>query len=156
MMTDTASIDSPVGKIGIQCTAKHILAIRFLAATSPDTIPTLPFAKEICQQLTLYFQNPQHTFQMPLHLTGTILQQRIWQFLMGIPSGATMTYGEVATELGTHPRVIGQACRANPILIIVPCHRVLAVQGLGGYCGVTKGEGLARKRYLLQHETKHG
>lgn len=152
MATSTASIITPVGEIGIQCTETQLLSACFLPTTGRNIAPESPFAKAVCQQLKHYFADPKHKFQVPLHLAGTALQQSIWQFLISIPSGVTMTYGEVAAKLGTHPRVIGQACRANPVLIIVPCHRVLAVQGLGGYCGSTKEEGLNRKRYLLQHE----
>ena len=153
MSTNTATITSPIGKIGIQCNAKQLLTVCFLADNSDTVATQLALAKKVCQQLKRYFKDPQYQFQLPLHLVGTDLQQTIWQFLNTIPSGKTMTYGEVATQLGTHPRVMGQACRANPIPIIVPCHRVIAADGgLGGYCGATRGEGLARKRYLLQHE----
>jgi len=119
MTANTASINSPVGKIGIQCSAKQLLAIRFLADGSDSISPQSPLAKKVCQQLRLYFQDPQHKFQILLHLAGTDLQQRIWQYLLNIPSGETMTYGAVAAKVGTHPRIIGQACKANPIPVIV-------------------------------------
>ncbi|MGK0673659.1 MAG: methylated-DNA--[protein]-cysteine S-methyltransferase [Halothiobacillaceae bacterium] len=82
---------------------------------------------------------------------GTPFQQRVWRALAEIPLGQTRTYGELATRLGTSPRAVGGALRANPIPIIIPCHRILAAQGLGGYAGASE-EGRRRKAWLLAHE----
>jgi methylated-DNA-[protein]-cysteine S-methyltransferase len=83
---------------------------------------------------------------------GTPFQCRVWQALRDIPPGTTRTYGELARDLGTSPRAIGGACRANPCLIAVPCHRVVARDGLGGFAGERGGKRLAVKRWLLRHE----
>lgn len=87
----------------------------------------------------------------PLAPAGTPFQQRVWRALADIPPGQTRTYGELATQLGTAPRAVGGALRANPIPIIIPCHRILAAQGLGGYAGASE-EGRRRKAWLLAHE----
>jgi methylated-DNA-[protein]-cysteine S-methyltransferase len=76
----------------------------------------------------------------------------IWALLRAIPVGQTRTYGEVARELGSAARAVGQACRANPCPIVVPCHRVVGRHGLGGFAGDHQGSRLAIKRWLLHHE----
>ncbi len=88
----------------------------------------------------------------PLHLAGTPFQQRVWALLRRIPPGVTRTYGELARQLGTAPRAVGAACRTNPIPLFVPCHRVVAASGAGGYFGRTAGRWLEIKRWLLARE----
>lgn len=83
---------------------------------------------------------------------GTAFQRRVWQALTAIPPGQVRTYGELARALGSSPRAVGNAARANPWPLVVPCHRLVASQGLGGYGGQTRGQGLAIKRWLLAHE----
>jgi len=82
---------------------------------------------------------------------GTDFQQRVWSELTHIPWGECMTYAELAKRLGTAPRAVGGALRANPIPILIPCHRVVAASGLGGYAGASE-LGQVRKRWLLRHE----
>ncbi|EGO94805.1 methylated-DNA--[protein]-cysteine S-methyltransferase, partial [Acidiphilium sp. PM] len=84
---------------------------------------------------------------------GTEYQRRVWAYLRTIPRGETRTYGEVARDVGGSARAVGGANRANPIPILIPCHRVRAADGLGGYCGSSEeGWGLAMKRRLLALE----
>lgn len=83
--------------------------------------------------------------------TGTAFQHRVWEYLSRIPAGHTQTYQTIADKLGTWPRPIGQACRVNPFPLIIPCHRVVAKTGLGGYMGPNES-GLAIKRQLLALE----
>jgi methylated-DNA-[protein]-cysteine S-methyltransferase len=100
-------------------------------------------------QLTEYFLGERTHFEMPTALNGTPLQERVWDLLVEIPYGETVTYGELATTLGdAGPWEVGQAVGRNPISIVVPCHRVVGKDGrLTGYAG-----GLTRKRLLLQRE----
>lgn len=88
----------------------------------------------------------------PLALRGTSFQQRVWASLRAIPRGQTRTYGEIARELGTSARAVGGACRANPALILVPCHRVVASGGAGGFAGHTEGFWPQVKRRWLAAE----
>lgn len=104
--------------------------------------------------LEVFFQHSSHT-PLSLDLHGTPFQQRVWQALCTIPWGETLSYGELARRLGSSPRAVAGACRANPVPLLVPCHRVTAKQGLGGYMGQSSGEGLAIKQWLLRHE-RHG
>ncbi|MEO5371318.1 MAG: methylated-DNA--[protein]-cysteine S-methyltransferase [Magnetococcus sp. DMHC-1] len=89
---------------------------------------------------------------LPLQPAGTSFQKRVWKTLLEIPQGEVRTYGQVADLLGTAPRAIGQAVGANPIPVLIPCHRVVAAQGLGGYSGVG---GVNSKQLLLQFEKCH-
>jgi methylated-DNA-[protein]-cysteine S-methyltransferase len=110
-------------------------------------------ARQIVVQIKRYFCNPRLLLELPIQVCGTPLQQKIWQSIRRIPCGKTITYGELARKIGTSPRVVGNACRCNPIPVIIPCHRVVAAAGLGGYYGNTV-EGLRIKRWLLDHESK--
>ena len=102
-------------------------------------------------QLEAYLDGDLRTFDLPLAARGSAYRQRVWAALCAIPYGETRTYGEVAAVAGGVARSVGGANGANPIPIIVPCHRVVAACGLGGFSG---GEGLETKRLLLQLERR--
>lgn len=114
---------------------------------SPNAILTT-----IHQQLQAYLTQPQYPLQLPIAPTGTAFQQRVWQALQMIPPGETRTYQQLAQQLNTSPRAIGGACRCNPIPIIIPCHRVVAKNGIGGFNGQQQGADIQLKRWLLAHE----
>ena len=99
-----------------------------------------------------YFEGGTAGLNLPLAARGTEFQHRVWRALQAIPPGETRTYGDLARQLGTSARAIGGACRANHCLIAVPCHRVIAKDGLGGFAGDIAGRRLAVKRWLLRHE----
>ena len=102
--------------------------------------------------LRRYFETGLWSADTPLQLSGTAFQQRVWRSLLAIPAGDVVTYGELAGELKSSARAVGQACRRNPSPIVVPCHRVVAASGLGGFAGVTAGAMSDIKRWLLHHE----
>lgn len=102
--------------------------------------------------LAAYCQDPSLPCELPLRPAGTAFQRRVWRALRGIPCGSTRTYGELAHELGSAAQAVGNACRRNPIAILVPCHRVCSASGLGGYAGATTGFWPELKQRLLQHE----
>ncbi len=108
--------------------------------------------KQLGEQLKRYFSVPQAGFDIPLQQQGTPYQRRVWRALQRIPPGQTLTYGQLAKRLHTSPRAIGNACRQNPLPLLVPCHRVVAIKGLGGFSGKTTGVRVELKRWLLQHE----
>jgi methylated-DNA-[protein]-cysteine S-methyltransferase len=99
-----------------------------------------------------YFDDPRQRITLPLAASGTPFQRRVWQAIAAIPCGVTRTYGELAHALGSAPRAVGGACRANPCPLVVPCHRVVGRQGLGGFAGARGGRLLAIKTWLLRHE----
>jgi len=88
----------------------------------------------------------------PLRAEGTAFQRRVWAALLEIPPGSRLTYGALADRLGTSPRAVGGACRANPIPLLIPCHRVVAAGGAGGFAGHREGRWVEIKRWLLAHE----
>ena len=103
-------------------------------------------------QLKNYFDSSISVFSIPLAPQGTRFQRAVWQELSKIPPGETRTYGDIADKLNSSPRAVGNACRKNPIQIIIPCHRVISANGIGGYAGETEGNQLNIKRWLLNHE----
>ncbi|MDE1951667.1 MAG: methylated-DNA--[protein]-cysteine S-methyltransferase [Betaproteobacteria bacterium] len=149
-----AVLELPFGKLGLRCSETEVLALEYLpAATPPRTAPTL-LAREVQAQLQAYCRDPGHRFDLPLSLAGTAFQRRVWALLSEIPCGTTRTYGEAARQLGSAARAVGQACGANPYAPVIPCHRIVATAGLGGFAHSTDaaGELLRIKRWLLLHE----
>ena len=102
-------------------------------------------------QLQAYFDRTRTTFNLPLAPRGSDYRRRVWAALCAIPPGHTRTYGGIARIAGGSARSVGQANGANPIPVLIPCHRVVASAGLGGYSG---GSGLDTKRFLLQFEAR--
>nr|VFK59540.1 MAG: O-6-methylguanine DNA methyltransferase [Candidatus Kentron sp. TUN] len=107
---------------------------------------------DIADQLGYYFKDPEWYFALPLAPDGTPFQQRVWRALQSIPPGKTISYGILAARLRTCARAVGNACRMNPIPIVIPCHRVVGARSLGGFIGSRVGEPIAIKQWLLTHE----
>jgi len=149
-------LSSPLGRLGLCIQDGRLCRLDYL----PENIPLKPassqLARRIGRELKSYFTNPGQRFSLPLSLAGTPFQQRVWQALTSIPSGETTTYGELAARLGSGARAVGNACRRNPVSVIVPCHRVVSAAGIGGYSGKTRGREIHRKQWLLAHENAAG
>ncbi|MGH7060966.1 MAG: methylated-DNA--[protein]-cysteine S-methyltransferase [Stellaceae bacterium] len=146
-MTNSMTIDSPVGRLTITEADGAVVQIRWGDGGEGDE--TTPLLAEAMRQLDAYFARRLRCFDLPLRPAGSAFDQRVWAAMQQIAYGQTRRYGELAMEVGSAPRAIGGACGRNPIPIVIPCHRVLASGGLGGYSG---GEGLATKRTLLALE----
>ncbi len=140
------SLPSPVGQLTIDETDGAIVAIRWAGAPSGNGSPLLA---EAARQLAAYFDGRLFRFDLPLAPAGSSFEARVWAAMQAIPYGETRCYGDLAEAVGTAPRAVGRACGKNPIPIVIPCHRVLAKGGLGGYSG--EG-GLATKQRLLALE----
>ena len=147
-----AVIATPIGMIGIRMAGEAVSELDYLPADAPERAPTDVATQAVVVQLQGYFHDPRIPVTVALLPEGTTFQQRVWKALRTIPAGTVLTYGELAARLGTAARAIGGACRSNPISILVPCHRVVARQGLGGYAGEVSGDPLNVKRWLLRHE----
>ena len=132
----------------------RIAKINFLSSGTPLVFPKNIIERHIAARIKQYFCNSKWKFNLLMYLQGTLLQKKIWRALQKIPVGKTITYGELAKKLKTSPRVIGNACRLNPLPIIIPCHRVVAAASLGGYCG-KKISTIKLKKWLLEHENKN-
>lgn len=151
-MTKTYVINSPIGSLCITAIYNSITHIDLFYRDIPyQQNPTL-ILLNAANQLTRYFNNPKHIFNLPLNPQGTKFQQKVWEILQTIPPGTTKTYSEIARQLNSSPRTIGNACRQNPIPIIIPCHRVIARNSLGGYAGKQQGRFVALKKWLLMRE----
>lgn len=109
-------------------------------------------AINVLSDLKNYFSLARSFSKIPFLIEGTDFQKKVWHELLKIPLGETCTYGEIAKRLNSSPRAVGNACRKNPIQIIIPCHRVVSAKGIGGYAGETAGRQINIKRWLLNHE----
>jgi len=145
-------MDSPVGRLRISTREGCLVGLDYGVRAGKQGAGSDPLHKFIEKQILAYFADPLAGFSVPLELQGTPFQQKVWRALLKIPVGKTLSYGELAGKLHTSARAVGNACRANPIPLIVPCHRIVASNGIGGFSGVTRGGPIARKRWLLQHE----
>ncbi|MES9969954.1 MAG: methylated-DNA--[protein]-cysteine S-methyltransferase [Candidatus Thiodiazotropha sp.] len=156
-MTETdqsyqAVLNFPFAPIGIAITHGKLTAVDYLTPPQPAYTRQVPGLRRVIDAIKTYLQDPKREFDLPLNLEGTPFQRRVWRALRKIPSGSTLTYGELAQQIGSGARAVGNACRANPCPLIVPCHRVVGVDGLGGFAGERGGEKLEIKRWLLHHE----
>ena len=148
-----AKIATPFAVLGIRTNGLWLTDIEYLP---PDT-PTLAFqnelAREVCKQLQAYLTDPNFVFDLSLHINGTTHQRRVWEAIKIIPSGSTNSYADIATRLCSAPRAVGQACGANRLPIVIPCHRVISKDGgIGGFMNARNGFPLDIKRWLLRHE----
>jgi methylated-DNA-[protein]-cysteine S-methyltransferase len=146
--------DSPIGILEISGTDEGITGVHFVEKkTDPDPAIPLPL-KDCCRQLYEYFVGNRKKFTLTLQLEGTSFQKSVWNQLMKIPYGETVSYKDIATAIDNEKavRAVGSANGKNDIAIIIPCHRVIAYDGtLGGY-----GGGLWKKEWLLNHEKRFG
>ncbi|MBX9705348.1 MAG: methylated-DNA--[protein]-cysteine S-methyltransferase [Gammaproteobacteria bacterium] len=145
-------IKFPFGKLGYSVENDYLTELQFVAADTELATPTTAISKNIAKQLQQYFADPTFKFDLPLQTTGTEFQQRVWQALREIPVGKTKSYGELAAELKSSARAVGNACRKNPVAIVTPCHRVVAKNSIGGFAGTTEGDLISIKEKLLALE----
>lgn len=151
-VTYDAVIAAPFGRIGIVLRDDALVDVSFLPESAALVAPRTTTARRVCARLRAYLQNPRARFDLRVSAHGTPFQQRVWRALRRIPAGKSASYGKIARQLKSSARAVGNACRRNPIPIVVPCHRVVAANGDGGFMGKRGGRALAIKRWLLQHE----
>jgi methylated-DNA-[protein]-cysteine S-methyltransferase len=142
----------PRMKVAVKTRAGQVAEIRYLRPAVPSKSPCNALAERAARQLERYREDPDVRFDLPLLIEGTPFQRRLWEALCAIPRGKTLTYGELARRLGGEARAVGQACGDNRLPIVIPCHRVVAANGLGGFAHATGGYLLEAKRWLLAHE----
>lgn len=110
-----------------------------------------PLPEHWQQKLDDYFAGHLQDFKQEISRNGTAYQQKVWQAIAAIPYGCVATYQDIARQIGSHPRAVGAACGKNPLALVIPCHRVVAKHGLGGFSS-GEDEALNIKRWLLKHE----
>ena len=144
-----ASVTTPVGRLGLVQSGESIVRLEW---ESPHREASTPLLEEAISQLRAYFDGRLESFELPLRPAGSVFQRRVCEAMLAIPFGETRTYGWIASRLDSSPQPVGNACGANSIPILVPCHRVLGASGLGGYSG--RG-GTVTKATLLRHENAY-
>ena len=147
-----AKLKTPFALLGIRVEDDRIAEIVFLRSEGDALAPKTRIAARACAQIERYVDDPEFRFDLPLAGHGTPFQRRVWRKIAAIGPGRTRSYGELARDLGSAPRAVGQACGANPLPLVVPCHRVLAAGGIGGFAHHEGGFHLSVKRWLLAHE----
>jgi len=151
-----AKLRTPFATLGIRTADGKVTGIEFLPRRERAQAAADPVAARAVRELERYLADPRHRFTLPLAPRGTEFQRRVWDAISAIPVGQSRTYGELARTVRSAPRAVGQACGANPIAVVVPCHRVVGSLGaLGGFMNAANGDPLAIKRWLLEHEGYH-
>lgn len=145
-----ASVDTPVGRLGL---VEEDGAITQLLWDAQDSGERTALLEEGCRQLSAYFAGDISEFYLPLQVAGSDFQRAVCDAMLAIPLGETRTYGEIAATVGASAQAVGNACGANPIPVIIPCHRVLGATSLGGFSGAG---GVEMKVKLLRHENAAG
>ena len=143
--------DTPVGQLIFRTHGKILCNIEWITHPSSGKI-TSPLPKELQKQFNGCWLSPKPEITLPLLCQGTAFQHTVWDLLCHIPIGQTKTYAELANTLNTSPRALANACRKNPFPLLIPCHRVLAKTGIGGYAGTVTGKLIIIKKSLLQYE----
>ena len=146
-------VEFPKTKVAVKIREGRVCEIRYLPPSTETKAPQGDLAERAARQLERYREDPDTRFELPLAIEGTPFQRRLWQALCGIPRGRTLTYGELALRLGAEPRAVGQACGDNRLPIVIPCHRVVSANGIGGFAHSTGGYLIEAKRWLLAHES---
>lgn len=150
----SAIVHIPCGGVGIRTSAGVIQEMVYLPRRFREKDATDVLADKAARQILRYIDSPDYRFSLPLAEAGSVFQRKVWAAISSIPRGETRAYGQIARYIHSAPRAVGQACGANRFPLIVPCHRVTAAGGLGGFAH--RGDGndfpLSVKRWLLAHE----
>lgn len=150
-----ARVKTPFATMGVRTDGDVVSEIVFLPKSIKALAPRTRLAEKTAAQIARYLDDPEYRFKLPLKEVGTAFQRKVWGAISSIPSGRTLSYGAIARQIRTGPRAVGQACGANWFPLVVPCHRVVASGGLGGFGSQDEDESghhLTIKRWLLAHE----
>lgn len=142
----------PFGVVGIRTRGACVEEIRFLTGETNLVPATNALARRVVDQLHAYCADSSAPIDLPLAIEGTEFQRRVWDQIARIPSGSTRTYGELARSVSGEARAVGQACGDNRLPLAIPCHRVVAAMGIGGFAHHRGGAYEGIKRWLLVHE----
>ena len=143
---ESLSFPTPFGKMAVSTSEGEIVRLTW---TERDYSSSSNLLSEALAQLNAYFEKKLSEFDLPLNPAGTSFQQSVYDAMLAIPYGQTREYGELARDLRTAAQPVGQACGSNPIAVIIPCHRVLAANGMGGF---SAPDGIEKKMALLKLE----
>lgn len=161
MQIESFYIQTPIGRLQISCVDNKVTEVNLgmdnkkssqLHIGDTKNLESI-FAKNIKNQFNNYFEGSLVCFTLDLEVTGTDYQKSVWQIISSIKQGETLTYSDIARQLDSSARAVGNACRANPVPIIIPCHRVVSKSGLGGFAGQREGNNVSVKTWLLEHDS---
>jgi methylated-DNA-[protein]-cysteine S-methyltransferase len=152
----SAIVPAPFGAIGIRSSGDVLQELSYLPPQYKVKPASDKLTKKVAMQVVAYLKNPDYVFDLDLPDVGTEHQRKVWSLINAIPRGKVLTYGEVAHKSRSAPRAVGQACGANWFPLIIPCHRVTAMGGIGGFARHDGGFHQSVKRWLLQHEQVPG
>ena len=147
-----AVVRLPFGFVGVRTRGAYVEEIRFLTGEMQPRSATNALAQRVVDQLLAYCADGSTRISLPLVIDGTDFQRRVWNQIACIPPGFTATYGELARRLNGEARAVGQACGDNRLPLAIPCHRVVAASGIGGFAHHRGGAYERIKRWLLVHE----
>jgi methylated-DNA-[protein]-cysteine S-methyltransferase len=151
---ERAVVDTAFGPFAIEAEDQQLLSVRFVGRdaelTNAEEAPSSPVLRQAVRQLDEYFVGSRKRFELPYQLSGTDFQKSVWQAIAAIDFGSQRCYGDIAAQLGNRKlaRAVGQAAGRNPLLVVIPCHRLVGSGGkLGGFAA-----GIGLKKNLLEHE----
>ena len=147
-----AKLATPFAVLGIRTVGELLTDIEYLPRGVATLAPLNKLAERVCRQLERYVDDPHYRFSLPFEYRGSDFQCRVWREISKISVGKTNTYSEVAQRMQSAPRPVGGACGKNRLPLLIPCHRVLAAHGIGGFMHARGGEPITIKRWLLAHE----
>lgn len=150
----SAVVAAPFGAIGVRTDAGLVRELVYLPPSFHEKDASDALAERVVQQVSRYFAQPDFRFDLPLAPLGTLFQRKVWKAITAIPRGQVLTYGQVAKLVESAPRAVGQACGSNWFPLAIPCHRVTAAGGIGGFSHHEDEDGfhIRVKRWLLEHE----
>ncbi len=151
--TWSANVRTPFAVLGLMTDGCALTELHYRPLREREQAPCDAIAEHAVRELERYLADPHYRFTVALAPRGTPFRRRVWEAIAAIPVGESRTYGEIARTVHSAPRAVGQACGANPIALIVPCHRVVGSRGaLGGFMNHASGDPITIKRWLLEHE----
>ncbi|CAN5820377.1 methylated-DNA--[protein]-cysteine S-methyltransferase [soil metagenome] len=151
-------VSAPFGFVGVRTEDDFISELVYLPERFSEKAPVNRIAEMAAIQIEQYFSQPDFCFDLPMKKVGSVFQQKVWSAISSIPRGEVRTYGQIAKYIQSAPRAVGQACGANWYPLVIPCHRVTAAGGLGGFAHHDDKTGfhVGIKRWLLTHENVAG
>lgn len=160
METESFTMATPIGRIRVDCCENKVSEINLglnktnlILSEEINTDKSISsYGLKVKEQIQMYFSNALILFDLNIYPRGTVFQQSVWTIISSIKVGETVTYSDIAESLNSSPRAVGNACRANPVPVIVPCHRVVSKAGIGGFAGERDGNNINVKQWLLEHE----
>ena len=146
-----AMIEAPFGAIGIIAQGFQVAIELIPEAKVTKKSANNKLAQKVATQIQAYLDRAENHFNLPVTPKGTPFQRRVWQEISAIPRGQVLTYSDIAAQLKSSPRAVANACGANHLPLVIPCHRVVAKAGIGGFMKGAEN-GLNIKKWLLHHE----